>query len=144
MCLSIIFIIFGVSAIVNWDIAYTDLDSALVNWQMYKANAQFVGAALDKLTGFVPLILGIGIFLQIVGAILVFFGFKPKFGGFLLAIYIIFSTLIYYPFWFYSGEQLTFNLVLFLKNLAIFGGVLLLFRSRGRDRMNIEMIDDEG
>ena len=143
MLLSAIFIIFGISAIVNWDISYTDLDAALVNWQMYKGNAEFIGSFLDKLIGYIPIILGVGIFFQIVGGLLVFFGVRARIGALMLAFYLIGSTLIYYPFWFYEGEQMAFNLVLTLKNLSILGGVFLLFSFKNRGRASLEVMDDD-
>lgn len=141
--LSTIFILFGVSSIMNWDVAYTDLDTAIVNWQMYEGNPESVGSFLDSLTSYVDLILGVGLFLELVGGLLVFFGYKAKLGAVFLSIFLICSTLLFFPFWFYEGEQLNLNLVLFLKNISILGGVFLLFSSRGHSRQRIEMLDDD-
>ena len=127
----------------NWDVAYTDLDSAIVNLQMYSGNYQLIGSLLDQLVNYIPIMLGVGIFLQVIGGLLVFFGLRPRVGGTFLAIYMICATLIYYPFWFYEGEQMTFNLVLFLKNLAILGGIFLLFGRRRPPTSNYEMLDDD-
>ena len=140
--LSSIFIIFGVSAIFNWDVAYTDLDAAIVNWQMYKGNIQLVGSFLDMLTCYITFLLSFGIFLQIVGGLMVFFGYKVKLGGVFLSLYIVGATLVYFPFWFYEGEQMTYNLVLFLKNISIFGGVLLLFGGQSRVKNHMILQDD--
>jgi putative oxidoreductase len=141
--LSTIFILFGISSIMNWDVAYTDLDTAIVNWQMYEGNPEVIGSVLDGLTSYVDIILGVGLFLELVGGLLVFFGYKPKLGAAFLAIFLLFTTLLYFPFWFYEGEQLNLNLVLFLKNVSIFGGVLLLFSGKGSSRQRIEMLDDD-
>ncbi len=140
--LSSIFIIFGVSAIFNWDVAYTDLDAAIVNWQMYKGNIQLIGSFLDLLTYYITLLLSFGIFLQVVGGLMVFFGYQVKLGGFFLSLYIVGSTLVYFPFWFYEGEQMAYNLVLFLKSISIFGGVLLLFGGYNRPKAHVIMQDD--
>ena len=140
--LSIIFIIFGGSSIANWDVAYTDLDAAIVNWQMYKGNIQAVGSLLDVLTGYIQFLLGLGIFLQVMGGLMVFFGYKVKIGALFLSLYMVGSTLIYFPFWFYEGEQMTYNLVLFLKNVSIFGGILLLFGAVPK-RTNQVIFNDE-
>ncbi|MCH9616978.1 MAG: hypothetical protein SP4CHLAM5_05650 [Chlamydiia bacterium] len=141
--LSTIFILFAVASIMDWDVAYTDLDTAIVNWQMHEGNPEFIGSALDELTSHVNIILVVGIFLELIGGLLIFFGFKPKLGAAFLAIFLFFSTLLYFPFWFYEGEQLNLNLVLFLKNVSIFGGVLLLFSGKGSSRQQIEMLDDD-
>jgi uncharacterized membrane protein YphA (DoxX/SURF4 family) len=142
-CISIIFIVFGVSAIFSWDLSYTDLDAALVNWQMQKTVGESLGGFLDVLVRYIPILLGVGIFFQIAGGALVFLGVKYKLGALMLAIYLVFNTLLYFPFWFYEGDQFTFTLVLFLKNLAIFGGILLLLGSKRRGSTMVEMVEDE-
>lgn len=140
--LSLLFIVFGISSIVNWDISYTDLDSALVNWQMYSGNTEFIGAILDQVVNYVPILLAVGIFLQIIGGLLVFIGFKPRLGALMLILYLFFATLIYFPFWFYEGTQMSFNFVLFLKNISILGGLFLVLPGGGGAR-SYEMMDDD-
>ena len=140
--LSAIFLLFAISSLINWDIAYTDLDTALVNWQMYSANSASIGSFVDTLLEYVGVILGVGLFLELVGALLVFFGYRAKVGASFLAIYLFFSTLLFFPFWFYEGEQLSLNLVAFLKNVSIMGGIFLLL-GRGSPRRSISMMDGE-
>ena len=141
--LSIIFIIFGAASLINWDVSYTDLDAAIVNWQMYKGNVEVIGGILDLLVSYTAILVAVGIFLQIVGGLSVILGIKPRLGGLLLALYLIVYTNIYYPFWFYTGEQMMFNLVLYLKNLSIFGGVLLLFSHADHSVSIRDFSDDE-
>ena len=126
----------------NWDIAYTDLDTALVNWQMYNGNSAAIGSMVDGLLDYVGVILGVGLFLELAGGLLVFFGYRVRVGATFLAIFLLFSTLLFFPFWFYEGEQMSLNLVLFLKNLSILGGLLLLY-GRGSSRKTLAMMDDD-
>ena len=114
----------------------------MVNLQMYKGNGELIGNLLDRLMNYLPVILGIGLFFQISGALLVFFGMKIKLGAFFLLIYLTFATLIYFPFWFYEGEQMIHNLTLFLKNIALLGGCLLLFRGKTANFINIQGQED--
>ncbi len=141
--LSIIFILFGVSSAMNWDVSYTDLDAAIVNLQMYSGNFQFIGTFLDQIVNYTSLILALGIFFQVIGGLLVFFGIRQKLAGAFLALYIIGSTLIYYPFWFYEGEQFTANLILFLKNLAMLGGIFLLFGAGKTYSSHYEIVNED-
>lgn len=127
----------------NWDVAYTDLDTAIVNWQMYKGTGELVGTIIDRIAPYVTYVLIAGIAFEILGGLMIFFGYRAKLGAVLLSIYIIGATLLFYPFWFYDGEQLTYNLILFLKNVSILGGVFLLFGGRGSSGSAIEMIEDE-
>ncbi len=140
--LSTIFILFGISAIYHWDEAYTDLDAAIVNLQMVKGNIELMGSFLDLLTCYITILLALGIFLQVVGGLLVFFGFQVKLGAVFLALYLFGSTLVYFPFWLYEGEQLTYYLVLFFKNVSILGGVLLLFGGSKRQMKQLILNDE--
>jgi len=141
--LSIIFIVFGVFSAMNWDVSYTDLDAAIVNLQMYSGNFQFIGTFLDRIVNYTSLILALGIGFQVMGGVLVFFGVRQRLAAAFLAVYIISSTLIYYPFWFYEGELFTANLILFLKNLAMLGGIFLLFGGKGTYSSNYEMVNED-
>lgn len=140
--LSTFFILSAVASIYSWDIAYTDLDTALVNWQMYKGNSAAIGGVLDNISDYVMIILVVGLFLELIGGLLVFFGYRVRLGATFLAIYLFFATLLFCPFWFYEDQQMSENLVLFLKNVSILGGILLLF-SRGSSRGGLQMMDDD-
>lgn len=141
--LSIIFILFGGFSVMNWDVSYTDLDAAIVNLQMYSGNFQWIGTFLDQIVNYISLILALGIGFQIIGGLLLFFGIKQRLAGTFLAIYIISSTFIFYPFWFYEGEQFTANLILFLKNLAMLGGIFLLFGGKASHSSNYEIVNED-
>ncbi len=54
--LATFFILSALPSIWNWDIAYTDLDTALVNWQMYTVNSATLGGALDGVSDYVMII----------------------------------------------------------------------------------------
>ncbi|MCH9811372.1 hypothetical protein K0U07_01250 [bacterium] len=97
---------------------------------------------MDTLLEYVGVILGVGLFFELAGGLLVFFGYRVKIGATFLAIYLFFATLLFFPFWFYEGEQLSTNLVAFLKNLSIFGGIFLLY-ARNSSRGSISMLSDD-
>ncbi|MCH9621239.1 MAG: hypothetical protein S4CHLAM20_06570 [Chlamydiia bacterium] len=110
---------------------------------MYGNSIEIIAGLLDVLISYVTLLLCVGVGLEIVGGLLIFFGIKPKLGAIFLSLYIIGSTLIYFPFWFYEGAQLSLNFVLFMKNLSILGGVFLLFSSRRSSYRGYDMMDEE-
>ena len=51
-------------------------------------------------------------------------GYKTRFGASLLLIFLIPSTLIFHDFWNVTETEFMTQQILFLKNLAIFGGLL--------------------
>ncbi len=70
--------------------------------------------------------LGSVIVFLIVGATLVLIGYYSRFGSFLLLIYFVPTTLIVYSFWNDPPDIQRIQMINFMKNLAIIGGLLLL------------------
>ena len=67
------------------------------------------------------------IFLLLVGGILVLIGYHPNFGAVLLLLYWVPVTFIVYSFWNDPPGIRRINSVMFMKNLAIIGGLLFVF-----------------
>ena len=124
--MSIIFIILGAAGAMNWDIAKGDLTNALGNWELYAGHWEGIGGLFQYLSSAVPLLVGLGIFLQIAGGILVCLSMKVRLGATLLFFQLLFSTVIYHYFWFLDGLAMAKALVLFMKNVSILGGLLLI------------------
>lgn len=71
-------------------------------------------------------LLGATIVFLIMGATLVLIGYNSRFGAFLLLLYIVPTTFIIYSFWNVPPESQRIQLINFMKNLAVIGGLLLL------------------
>ncbi len=123
---SIVFIVLGITAILNWDMAKADLTTALANWELYAGYIEGMGALFQYLLAAVPVLLGIGIIFQITGGILVCLSLRVRLGAFLLFIQLLPATALYYHFWFLEGPAMARALVLFLKNISIIGGLLII------------------
>ncbi len=61
---------------------------------------------------------------EIIGGLSLLFGFKTRCGALLLALFLIPATMIFHDFWNVGPGEEALQKVLFLKNLAIFGGLL--------------------
>ena len=66
------------------------------------------------------------IFVLVLGAILVAIGYRTGFGATLILIYWLPITFTVYSFWMASETHRNFELMMFMKNLAIAGGLLIL------------------
>jgi putative oxidoreductase len=98
----------------------------------------FIVAGIDKIihydhytqlltTQHIPLpviVLGIGLAFELLGGLLLLLGFKTRLGACMLLIFVIPATLIFHDFWSFQPEHMTEQCHHFLKNLAIFGGLL--------------------
>jgi len=65
------------------------------------------------------------IFFEIAGGLMVLLGWRARFGALLLVLFLIPTTLVYHAFWGYTGVERTLQMLQFLKNLAIIGGLLM-------------------
>lgn len=62
---------------------------------------------------------------EIAGGLMMLFGWRARFGALLLVLFLIPTTLVYHGFWGYTGVERTAQMLQFLKNLAIIGGLLM-------------------
>jgi putative oxidoreductase len=68
----------------------------------------------------------VALLFEIVGGLLVLLGWYTNFGIYILMIFLLPTTLVFHPFWIYEGAEKLSQQANFLKNLTIYGGLLLL------------------
>lgn len=105
ICLGIIFLWSAIDKILNFT-AYIELmiPEGLANPSAYLAGS---------------------ILVEFIGGLSLVFGFWTRFGALLLLIYMVPATLIFHDFWMVAEHvSRSLQTTLFLKNLAIFGGLL--------------------
>lgn len=79
------------------------------------------------------------IFLLITGGLLVLFGYRSTLGTILLLMYWVPVTFIVHDFWNFPKEELREQSILFMKNIAIIGGLLML-AGKGSGRYSIKKL----
>ncbi len=124
ICLSLIFILSAIKKIFDWQTTESGLINLLCDWQSYIHSNYTLQKAFANLVTWVPEILIVATILELVGGLLVFFGLKVRFGAFLLLVFFVTATILLHPFWFVDGSKRDLQIVMFLKNLAIIGGLL--------------------
>ncbi|MGB6978812.1 MAG: DoxX family protein [Candidatus Acidiferrales bacterium] len=70
--------------------------------------------------------IGIAAAIEIIGGLFVLVGFQTRVSAWVLALYLIPTTLIFHNFWAMQGMDRMDNQGHFLKNFAIIGGLLIL------------------
>ncbi|HZE23769.1 MAG TPA: DoxX family protein [Blattabacteriaceae bacterium] len=68
----------------------------------------------------------ITLFIEIGGGLLVLTGYKAKYAALMIALWLIPVTLVFHHFWGIPADQQQEQMVNFLKNVAIMGGLLVL------------------
>jgi putative oxidoreductase len=86
----------------------------------------FMHGVVTLFCSYTTLMLIIATLFEGIGGLFVLLGFKVRFGATLLILFIIPVTIIMHPFWLISGQEKMFQIAMFMKNLAILGGLLIL------------------
>ena len=73
---------------------------------------------------FASLLLVGAIVFEICGGLSILLGFKTKIGSVALIIFLIPATLVFHNFWALEGMDQQMQMIMFMKNLAILGGLL--------------------
>lgn len=100
----------------------------------------FILAGFGKITGWegtagymasrgmpaIPFFLTLAIIFELLGGLSLLLGFKTKIGALALFLFLVPTTLVFHNFWTYPEAQQQIQMIMFLKNLAIMGGLLML------------------
>lgn len=103
--LSLIFIMSGFSKIPNWD-----------GTMGYMAAKGMPATAIFLL---------LAVIFEIGGGLSLLLGFKTRIGASMLIIFLIPVTLIFHNFWTLTGMEQQVQMIMFMKNLSIMGGLLI-------------------
>lgn len=103
-------------------------------------SAIFLMSGFNKITGWsavagymaskqmpaVPFFLAMAILFELAGGFSVITGYKARFGALLLLVFLIPTTLIFHNFWAAEAAQQQNQMIHFLKNVSILGGLLVI------------------
>ncbi len=124
-CLSLIFIASAVSKIVNWQGSEQLVLEHLTNLSTYGLGISWLQQLIELVTPMVPALLIAAVFCELVGGLCLLLGLQVRFGAFLLIVFLIPTTLLMHHFWFLQEPARGLETVMFLKNLSILGGLLV-------------------
>lgn len=103
--LALIFVISGLGKIPTWN--------------------QTAGYMSSRGMPLVPLFLIGAICIEVGGGLSVMLGFRPRIGAAALMVFLVPATLVFHNFWTYPPAEQQVQMAMFLKNLSILGGLLL-------------------
>ncbi len=123
--ISLAFLTSAVHKLLNWRSEECAWMEILCDWQAYvwfwERGESFLGA----IAHYIPLVLIAATLFELLGGLLILLAVKEKLGAFLLLVVLLFTTIVFHPFWFHEGDMREVQISLFLKNLAIAGALLL-------------------
>lgn len=124
ICLSGIFILAGLNKVLNWEASKQSILEMLSTWSTYSINP-WISHILNAASEHIVLFLGVATVFELLGGLLVFFGIGSRFGALLLILFVIPTTILFHAFWELQPPERDIQVVMFMKNVAIFGGLLV-------------------
>lgn len=138
ICMSLIFLLAAFEKLLNWHDTEKMLISTLSEWQVHMGPFQLIQNSLTFLVSWSSLLLVLAVSCELLGGLLILIGFKERFGAILLILFLIPTTLLFHSFWFLEDAARELQMTLFLKNLAIMGGLIFVavHGARPKERMD--------
>lgn len=128
-CISFIFILGGVSKILDFDQSQQSLGEQIIMLPKAFAAFPWLDQWIMELSGHTSALLTGAIVCELLGGVMLFLGLKPRLGAFLLVLFLAPATLIFHHFWDLQGPDRNVQMIMLLKNVSIFGGLLCIMVS---------------
>jgi len=126
ICLSLIFVSSAVAKLFSWDATLEYLSAGFTRWMGHVSMPDIIHQGFVFLNAHLVALLVVATILEGVGGLCILFGIKIRFGAGLLILFIIPVTLIMHSFWFLADQEKMLQMIMFMKNLSILGGLLIL------------------
>lgn len=124
--ISAVFLAGAIHKILNWHESEKLLMGILTDWQTNIAFSEAMQNGFAQLIPWTPVILIAATLFELIGGLLVLLGVKEKLGATLLILFLIPATILMHAFWFAEPNAKELQTIMFLKNLAILGGLFLI------------------
>lgn len=122
--LSIIFISSAIHHIADWQGSLQYFNQALTDWLALSIGSNWIQTAMEWGIANASALLIAAVVFQLVGGLLVFFGLFVRLGALLLFLFLVPTTLIFHHFWLLLGLERQVEMIQFMKNVSIGGGLL--------------------
>ncbi len=126
ICMSLLFLLSGASALFHWQQMEASVSGTLTDWHSHMMNSEMFGQLFSNLLAWTSFLLTVAVVFQLLGGILLFFGWKVRLGCVLLLLFLLPSMILFHPFWYAEGPEKANQVAIFFKNLSIVGGLLCL------------------
>lgn len=123
--LTSVFLVSSMMKMFHWQETEHVLFAVLSDWQNYVSFSEEFSYFFGILTPWTSVLLLIATLLEFGGGLLVLLGIREKLGAGLLLVFLLPTTLLFHQFWFIEGGARELQTVMFLKNLAIMGGLIM-------------------
>ncbi len=126
MLFALVFILAGIHKIMNWDASEQALTTSMLDMLSHTYEQPWAQKLFDTLMPYSSKLLLVGVIFELLGGLFVFLGFQVRLGALLLFLLLIPTTILFHPFWNLEGAEKTVQMTMFLKNVSLLGGTLIL------------------
>jgi len=123
--ISILFFSTAANELADWESTEQFFFSQLNKWTTLYADQSGISYLIGELQAFLPSILFAVLLLKIIGSFFFVFNFFVRFGAFCLLVFLVPATIIMHDFWHLAGLDRSFEMSMFLRNLSIMGGLVV-------------------
>lgn len=139
LCISLIFIVSAVHKAWDWDATERGVINVLCDWQGYTHHIPALQSFLSGLLPWITTLLILGTVIELIGGLMILLGIRARFGAFLLIIFLIPTTVFFHQFWYLDGMRRDLQVIMFLKNIAIIGGLLYILSCGAKPKAHYPM-----
>ncbi len=129
--MSLIFLLSAVHKIIDWQGAEEMLSKALNHTLSSYPTMDWMNELVNFLLPWSSLLLVFSLLFELAGGLMLFFGMRVRLGAILLLLFLIPTTLFFHGFWTYEGADRQLQMMTFLQNTSIIGGLMVLFGLSG-------------
>jgi len=122
--MSVIFIASGVNKLLDWKNTENGVTKILSDWSQRAADIDALQGMFIQISPYVDILVIVAIAFELIGGLMVLLGFYTRLGALILFLFMIPTTFLFHSFWYYDDPAQKLQLVMFLKNFAIMGGLL--------------------
>lgn len=126
VCISLIFIATAFQKMLDWQGAELQFTTALHNLAGISGQKKWIKQGLDIVLAKPSFYFLIQTIIEFLGGVCIFLGLFVRFAAFILAWIVLGAIFLFYPFWLAQSVERASQMTLFLQQLSILGGLLLL------------------
>jgi uncharacterized membrane protein YphA (DoxX/SURF4 family) len=120
-----------------WFDVESHITGDICNWHLFASKITWLENATESLLPLVPLLHSMAIVLSFAGALMLILSWHVKIGASLLVIYTFCDTVFTHYFWMLDGAGRLMELTMFMQNISILGGLILVLAEgkRAQDKV---------
>ena len=123
--LSAVFLASAINKMFHWSEFEKILNATFNDWITFGILPEMMQNVFMTFAYWTPFLLILSTSFELLGALFLLLGIKEKLGASLLILFLIPVTILFHPFWLLEGSEREIATPMFLKNLSIMGGLIL-------------------